>query len=152
MLIQSIYGNPVSITPNDNPFLRVPMLIIIYFLVAEVEYAYFKAKPYRDEKLERVTNIIGYKLFLKINLITFPLTQILAYVFMVYFFYLYFFYAFLIEVGVIYFESYLFSIEFGRRFKERLLYKLFLKKTFIANALSFFIGFLAYLPVIFIIF
>ncbi len=89
-----------------------------------------------------------YILFLKINLVTFPLTQILAYFFYMYFILFFWFYVFLIEIGVVIIESYLLKIELKRIVVVELTPKFVIRNTISANLISFLVGFLAYLPVV----
>jgi len=148
---QIVYGNPVVVRPVDilfeNPFFTVPLLIIMFFIGARVEYAYFNSKFFKKHRFESVSRS-HYGLFLRINLVTFPLTQILAYFFYIYFLLFFWFYIFLIEIGVVFIESYLLRIELQKLGDVEVSSKFILKKTFSANIISFLVGFLAYLPAI----
>lgn len=141
--IQNVYGNPVAIPP-ENPFITVPLLIFMYFIGARVEYAYFNSKFFKKHGFENVSNS-NFNLFLKINLVTFPLTQILAYLFYLYFMQFFWFYIFLIEIGVVFIESYLLRIELKRIVDVEISSKILLRSTFFANVLSFLVGFLPFL-------
>jgi hypothetical protein len=141
---QYIYGNPVVVEPRENPFIRIPMLITMFFIGAALEYAYFSSKFSKNCKFDYVSRS-DYKLFLKINLVTFPLTQILAYFFYIYFLQFFWVYILLIEIGVVLIESYLLRFELQRVVDVEISSKFILGRTFIANIISFLVGFLAYL-------
>jgi len=147
--IQNVFGNAVPLDYPENPFVTVPLLILMYFIGARVEYAYFNSKIFKKHRSEYVSRS-HYRLFLKINLVTFPLTQILAYFFYIYFWLFFWFYVLLIEIGVIFIESYLLRIELKRIVDVEIAPKFILRNTFSANMISFFVGFLAYLPFIII--
>ena len=144
---QSVYGNPVVMDLPENPFITVPLLIIMFFIGARIEYAYFNSTFIKKHRLENVSKS-HYKLFLRINLVTFPLTQILAYFFYIYFCLFFWFYVFLIEIGVVFIESYLLRIELKRVVDVEISPKFILRRTLSANVISFLVGFLAYLPLI----
>ena len=152
---QNVYGNPVPISGVPifkNPFFTVPLLIIMFFIGARVEYAYFNSTFFKKHRLENVSRShysLHYSLFLRINLVTFPLTQILAYFFYIYFMQFFWFYIFLIEIGVVFIESYLLRIELKRVVDVEISPKFILTRTLSANIISFLVGFLAYLPLIF---
>ncbi len=149
---QKVYGNPVVVRSVDilfeNPFFTVPLLIIMFFIGAWVEYAYFNSKFFKKHRFEDNSRS-RYRLFLRINLVTFPLTQILAYFFYIYFLLFFLFYIFLIEIGVVFIESYLLRIELQKVVDVDLSSKCILRMTFSANLISFLVGFLAYLPIYF---
>ena len=145
--IQNVYGNPVVLDLPENPFITVPLLILMYFIGARVEYAYFNSKFFKKHRSEYVSRS-HYRLFLRINLVTFPLTQILAYFFYIYFWLFFWFYIILIEIGVVFVESYILRIELQKVVDVDISSKLILRRTFSANIISFFVGFLAYLPLI----
>ena len=148
--IQLVYGNPVAAPPLDllrNPFIAIPLLILMFYIGARVEYAYFNLNFFKKHDLKYISQN-DYKLFLKINLVTFPLTQILAYFFYVYFEQFFWFYVILIEIGVVFIESYLLRIELKRVADIERLSKFILRSAIYANIISFLLGFLIYLPVI----
>ena len=78
---QNVYGNPIVVEPIERPFIRVPLLIIMFFIGARVECAFFNSKFFKKHRFEDVSKN-QYRLFLRVNLVTFPLTQILVYFFM----------------------------------------------------------------------
>lgn len=125
----------------------------MFFVGAKVEYAYFNAKFLKMHRLNKQTKVYNdnsyYGLFLKVNLVTYPLTQVLAYFFYIYFLVFFFFYIVLIEVGVVFIESYLLRYELQRLVQVEIAPKFILKKTCYANIASFFVGLLAFMPFIF---
>jgi hypothetical protein len=141
---QIVYGNAVVVEPSENPFIRIPMLIIMFFIGTALEYAYFSSKFSKKRKFDYVSRS-DYKLFLKINLVTFPLTQVLAYFFYVYFLQFFWLYVLLIEIGVVFIESYLLRFELQRVVDVEISSKFILGRTFIANIISFLVGLLAFL-------
>jgi hypothetical protein len=146
-LAQNVYGNPVALDLPENPFITVPLLILMYIVGARVEYAYFNSTLSKNRGIKYGSRT-RYRLFLRINLVTFPLTQILAYFFYIYFWLFFWFYVILIEIGVVFIESYLLRIELHKVIDVDISSKLMLRRTFSANIISFFVGFLAYLPLI----
>ena len=147
---QNVYGNPVALEPLDIikiPFITIPLLILMFYIGSRVEYAYFNVKFFKKHNLEYISQN-HYKIFLKINVVTFPLTQILAYFFYVYFEQFFWFYVILIEIGVVFIESYLLRIELRRVVDVEILSKFILRNTISANIISFLLGFLVFLPLI----
>jgi uncharacterized membrane protein len=147
---QNVYGNIglEVMGPIESPFIRVPLLIIMFFIGAWVEYAYFNSKFFKKHRFKDSSRS-RYRLFLRINLVTFPLTQIIAYFFYIYFLLFFLFYVFLTEIGVVFIESYLLRIELQKGVDVELSSKYILRMTFSANLISFLVGFLAYLPIYF---
>ena len=147
---RSVYGNPVVTPPLEltkNPFITVPLLILMFFLGARVEHAYFNSKILKKNSFKYVPKS-QYRTFLKINIVTFPLTQILAYFFSIYFVQFFWVYILLIEIGVVFIESYLLKFELTRVVEAEIPSKSILTRTFFANVFSFLVGFLVYLPLI----
>ena len=150
IITRSVYGNPVAVSPLEltkNPFITVPLLILMFFLGARVEHAYFNSKILKKNSFKYVPKS-QYRTFLKINIVTFPLTQILAYFFFIYFVQFFWLYILLIEIGVVFIESYLLKIELTRVVEAEIPSKSILTRTFFANVFSFLVGFLVYLPLI----
>ena len=150
IITRSVYGNPVVAPPLEltkNPFITVPLLILMFFLGARVEHAYFNSKILKKNSFKYVPKS-QYRTFLKINIVTFPLTQILAYFFSIYFVQFFWVYILLIEIGVVFIESYLLKFELTRVVEAEIPSKSILTRTFFANVFSFLVGFLVYLPLI----
>ena len=145
--IQVVYGNPVPLDFSENPFITIPLLVLMFFVGSRVESAYFNSKFFNNHGYS-YTSESPYKLFLRINLVTFPLTQILAYFFYIYFLLFFWFYVVLIEIGVVFIESYLVRIELKRVVQVDIPSKFIFRRTLLANIVSFLVGLLAYLPLI----
>lgn len=140
------YGNPIippTIKSGEIALIRILILIGMFFLGAKIEFAYFKSKILKRKVYQFNTN---YRLFLKINLVTFPLTQIFAYFFYVYFFQFFWYYVFLIEIGVVFTESFLLRIEFQKLWKEATTSKFIFRTTIFANLYSFLLGLIPFIP------
>lgn len=136
----SVFGNPIVVEPTEDPVVRVIMLIIMFFIGVMVEYAYFNSKFFKKNRIEHVPK----KRFLQINLVTFPLTQIYAYVVYLYFSQFFWFYVFLIEIGVIFIEWYLLKSRLQRVVDVEISSKLIFSRTLVANIFSFLIGLIAF--------
>lgn len=145
--IQLVYGNPVPLEFSENPFITIPLLVLMFFVGSRVESAYFNSKFFKKHGYSNALES-PYKLFLKINLVTFPLTQILAYFFYIYILPFFWFYVVLIEIGVVFVESHLVRIELKRVVQVDIASKFIFRRTFLANVVSFLVGLLAYLPLI----
>jgi hypothetical protein len=116
------------------------------FLVGtSVEYALFNSKLFKVIKYKFIKRSY-YGLVLKINLVTFPLTQMVAYVFYLFFFLYFWWYMLFIEIVVITIEYYLYKIAFLTMEEIKILSKLILRTTIVANIISFLIGLPAFLP------
>jgi hypothetical protein len=145
---QSVKGNPVPmIPPMRNPIISILLLTNMFFFGVGVEFAYFNStlikRHRRDYDSKR-----HYRTFLKINLVTFPLTQILAYFFYIYFAQFFWFYIILVEIGVIIIESYLLRIELPKLVDVEISPKVLVGKSFAANLMSFLVGLVAFLPLL----
>jgi hypothetical protein len=138
---QIVFGNGVPMNYSENPFFTVPLLIIMFFLGSWLEYIYFDLILFREFRFSQ------YRFFLRINLVTFPLTQILAYFFYIYFVQFFWIYVLFIEIGVVFTESYLLRIVLKRVVDAEISSKILLINTFSANIISFLVGLLAYLPI-----
>ena len=145
--IVDVYANPVYLpNPTIDPYGIVILIFIMFIMAVGIEYLVFTQKSYelapRDKRLLFT--------FLKINLITFPLTQILAFVVMLYAFLYYWIYILVIEILVIIAEWRLITLEFDKKYDRLLASRPALKLLIKANIISFFLGFLPYLLTIFI--
>ena len=144
---QNVCGNPVVGVPivlMKNPFFAVPILILMFFGGAGLEYAFFYLVILKKKSFEYASKH-QYRTFLKINLVTFPLTQILAYFFYVYFVQFFWLYVLLIEIGVVFIEWFLLKIELKRILDVEITSKFILIMSFLANAQSFLVGLLVFL-------
>ena len=140
--IVEVYANGVP-EPNliRGPYETVLMIFILFIIAVGFEFLVFTKKSYdlapRNSKLLLT--------FLKINLITFPLTQILAYTVFIYARNYYWIYILGIELCVILAEWRLILIEFNRKYDRKLYPTQVLKLSILANFISLLLGFVPYL-------
>ena len=137
-----VYANGVPYPQLiTGPYETIVLIFIVFIIAVGFEFLVFTHKNYdiapRDMKL------LGT--FFKINFITFPLTQILAYIVILYAIDYYWFYIFGIEILVVLAEWRLILIEFDKKYNRILESRTTLKIVIIANIISFFLGFVPYL-------
>lgn len=140
--------------PIEDPLRRSILILFIFIIGTSVEYGVYRLmfKINKEEKRSLLKSCY------KVNFITFPITQILAYIIDVYVDFLFWIYIIFVEFLVISMEWVLLKVEFENRVKssefngnqERFLSKNVLKGSIIANSSSFFIGLIAFLPPIFL--
>ena len=140
--IQNVHGNPVAAPITENPFFRVIILISMFFIGTGVEYAYFNHKIYGFEYDSKSL----FRLIIRINLVTYPLTQILSYFFYIYFSLFFWVYVLLIEIGVVFIESQLLVKSQNSVFVGISSFVI-TRDTFIANFFSFLVGLIGFLPI-----
>ena len=148
--IIKVRANPVVSYPIENPVIRSIFLIFIFSIGTFVEYIVYRFR-FRITKYEKYPLM---KSCYKVNLITFPITQIIAYIIYVYLEFYFWIYVIVIEIFVIGIEWRLFKMEFENRIKsfefdgdhERFLSQKILICSIIANSSSFFVGLLAFTP------
>ncbi len=136
--------------PVENPILRSIFIFFIFFLGTTIEYGVFILN-FKIEKFERR---ILLKSCYKVNFITFPITQILAYIIYVYAELYFWIYIIIIELLVINIEWGLLKIKFENLIKsleifsnpQRFVSKKILIGSIEANFLSFLVGLLAFVP------
>jgi len=145
--IVDVYANPVAWpSPIIDPYGIVIFIFIMFIMAVGIEYLVFTQKSYDLAPRNRRLLIT----FLKINLITFPLTQILAFVVMLFAFNYYWIYILGIEILVILAEWRLIMIEFDKKYDRILNSRPALKRLTKANVISFFLGFGPYLLTVFL--
>lgn len=140
-LAVDVYANGVPTPdPRRGPYEAVFLISILFTIAVVIEYYTFTYK-----KLDLISRKRDYFYsFLKINLITFPLTQILAYIIFIYLRSYYWYYIFAIEILVILAEWRLILIEFKNKHQHALDSRKVLKISILANTISFLLGFLPY--------
>ena len=155
LLINGVYANGIAIYyPVENPIWRSIIIFFVFFLGTSIEYGIL-IKNFKIEKSERRLLL---KSCYKINFITFPITQIFAYIIYVYALGYFWIYIILIEILVINIEWGLYKIEFKNHVKsteiltnpQRFLSKKILIGSIEANCLSFLVGLISYFPTILI--
>ena len=138
-------------TPNPirGPYETIILIFIMFIIAVGIEFLVFTQKNY--DIAPRDMKVLGT--FFKINFITFPLTQILAYIVNLFANSYYWYYILGIEILVILAEWRLILIEFDKKYDRILDSRKTLKILIIANVISFFLGFVPYLIILpFIIF
>jgi len=143
--IVNVYANGVPTPdPRKGPYETIFLIFIMFIITVGVEYLVF---TYRILDLApRDINLLYT--FLKINFITFPLTQILAYIVYIYLISYYWIYFLGIEILVVLAEWRLILIEFEKKnFFLNIITTL--KMIIIVNTISFLLGFVPYLVIYF---
>ena len=152
LLINGVYANGMPIWyPVENPIMRSILIFFVFFFGTSIEYGVLKL----NFKIEQSERRILLKSCFKINFITFPIAQILAYIIYVYALGYFWLYVILIEVLVINIEWGLYKIEFKHRVKsseiltdpQRFVSKKILICSIVANCLSFLVGLISYFPI-----
>jgi len=141
-------ANPVVMTPAEDPIYMLLILILIFFIGVTIEY--FVIHRFLLNVL--VSKRALSKSILKVNIVTFPLTQVFAYFIALYFGFLFWLYVIFIEIIVILIEWGLYQMEF-KTFNSQnlpLSEKIFLCSA-IANICSFIFGLFIFIPQFFFI-
>lgn len=133
------YADPIVPYPSEDPIIRTIILTNMFFIGTTIEYAIFKRGV-----VKRPSNKKLFSTCVKVNLVTFPLTQILAYIINIYLSSYFWFYVLGIEILVIIIEWLLFRIEFNKILMESINSKHILQYTTMANFSSFLLGLLAF--------
>lgn len=128
MIIEG-FANPIALIlyPSEDPIKRTIILTIVFVIGTFIEYIILK----------KGINEILFFSCIKINLVTFPLTQILAYIISIYLWAYFWFYVLGIEILVIIIEWLLLRIELS---KALVLSRNILHYTAMANLISFLLG------------
>jgi len=151
LVINGVYADATAFWyPIENPIWRTLYIFIIFILSTTSEYGVLLL----NFKIKEFERRILLKSCYKVNFITFPITQILAYIIYIYVEFYFWIYIILIELLVINVEWGLFKIEFDNLIKsfdifsdlQRFLSLKILIGSIIANSLSFLIGLLAFIP------
>ncbi|MFW9973635.1 MAG: hypothetical protein ACFFDF_25875 [Candidatus Odinarchaeota archaeon] len=149
-LINGVYANGIPIWyPIEDAIIRSILIFFIFFLGTSIEYGVLVL----NFKIEKYEWRFLLKSCYKINFITFPITQIFAYIIYVYALGYFWIYVILIEVLVINIEWGLYKIDFKNRIKsfeiysniERFLSKKILIGSIEANCLSFLVGLISFI-------
>ena len=140
--IIQVYANSIVPVPIEDPGLRIGILILLFVFGIFIEYGLLNLK-------DETNQLIKQDLFipvLKANLVTFPLTQILAYVVYIYFISFFWLYILAIEIAVILIEWSLLKIQLKKKF-DHIASKTILLNMVKVNFISFLVGLIAFLPV-----
>ncbi|MHA1913181.1 MAG: hypothetical protein ACW986_02790 [Promethearchaeota archaeon] len=141
--VKAVFANPVVISSRSSeyPILRIIFLTFMFITGTFLEFWLLKLD--NDEIQFRKKELL--KPLFKINLVTFPLTQILAYIVYIYALSLFWFYVIGIEFAVILLEWFLFRVELRKRNNLIPSKTIFLKITKV-NFVSFLVGLIAFIP------
>ena len=141
-----IRANPV-VAPIvlENPFISIISLTVFFLIGTSVEYVFFKNYVNKFSTNIKERNKMLSHSIIKINLITYPIAQILAY--MIYLLFIEYFLIFILflELGIIIIEWRLLKLELDRIFDLMLPSTQVLSRFAIANLFSFLIGLLGFL-------
>jgi hypothetical protein len=127
--------------PIEHPVLRVIILTNIFIIGTFLEYWLFRLKinEIQIRKKELLRPVF------KVNLVTFPLTQILAYIVYIYALPLFWVYIIGIEFAVIMAEWLLFNAELRKKYNP-IPSKEILLSMIKVNIVSFLVGLIAFIP------
>lgn len=142
-----VRANPIYLKPVESPFIRITFLTIFFFIGTSVEYIFYKIylNKFSANTKERNKNLS--RSIIKINLITYPITQILAYIIYLFAKEYFLIYIFFLELGVIIVEWRLLKLELDRIIDDWiLLSNQVLLMSAIANIFSFLIGLVGFIP------
>ena len=148
IFIRFVKANPTAIMypVPENPVLRLIIVSIFFVIGAIVEYFYFKNR-FSKISLTFANKNLFTNIF-KVNLVTYPLTQIFAYIILIFLNPFFWPLILLLEVLVVLIEWQLLKLEFSRTFKDRIPSKTILKDAFLANLYSFLIGLIGFIGII----
>ena len=148
IFIRFVKANPTAIMypVPENPIVRLIYISILFFLGSIVEYFYYKRNFSEIHLIIINKKIALLGTIFKINLVTYPLTQILAYIIFILFISFFWPSVLFIEVLVILIEWKLLKSEFNRIFGVTLTSKDILKDAIFANFYSFLIGLIGFVP------
>lgn len=146
--IPSVKANPVAVPLipwSHDPFFCMFYITILFLIGTLIEYFYFKNSILKKKSSQASKNKVLLVTIFKINLVTYPLTQILAYIFYIFVSLLFWGFIFFIEILVVMIEWQLLKIEFNRIYKGNFASKNILKDTCLANLRSFLIGLIGFI-------
>jgi len=144
MIMPNVLADPVVVigAPHENLFLRLFLLTIFFLFATFVEFLFFKKVMFNKRSLLQG----DFKIFLRINVITYPLTQILVYIVYLYLSLFFWINVLLIEIVVVIIEWRLLKIEISKNTENPISSRFILMGSISANFISFLIGLIAYLP------
>ena len=141
----NVLGNPVVMNPIENPVIKSIFMVILFVLGTSLEYLLLK----QTEIIARAESNGLIRSFLKVNLVTFPLTQILAYIVYIYLILFFWVYILIIEIFVVFVEWALLKTELNKTHSINVESKKFLFQVGLANCGSFLLGLLLFIPTAF---
>lgn len=134
-LIIEGYANAVVVYPIKNPILMTMLLFFFFFLGTSIEYGVFRLIQNEKEKRSYFFTPV-----FKVNVVTFPFTQILAYIIYIYVLLYFWIYIIGIEILVVLIEWALLRIIIKRRFGVSISSQKILIFLIIGNLFSFLLG------------
>jgi hypothetical protein len=149
--IPSVKANPVAVPLIPwiyNPFFCIFYITVLFLIGTLVEYFYFKSSISKKNSSPASKNKTLLFTIFKINLVTYPLTQVLAYIFYIFVSFLFWVFIFFIEILVVMIEWQLLKIEFNRIYEGNFVSKNLLKDTSLANLYSFLIGLIGFISLL----
>ena len=136
-----VCGNPIALERVEDPYLRVFGLTIMFIIGTYIEYMLLKLN---DGEIRLRRNEL-LKPVIKVNLVTYPLTQILAYIVYIYISSFFWIYILIIEIAVILIEWQLLRIILYKK-NDQIPSKKILIQMIKTNFVSFLVGLIAFLP------
>jgi hypothetical protein len=149
--IPSVKANPVAVPLIPwiyNPYFCIFYITILFLIGTLVEYLYFRSVIAKKNSSQASKNKVLLFTIFKINLVTYPLTQVLAYIFYIVISWLFWVFIFFIEILVVMIEWQLLKIEFERIYEGNVVLKNLLKDTSLANLNSFLIGLIGFISLL----
>lgn len=138
----NVLGNPIVFDPIENPILKSFFMVILFLLGTSLEFLLLR----RIEFLAGREPISLFQSFFKVNLVTFPLTQILAYIVYIYLILFFWLYVLIIEIFVVLIEWILLKTELNKSYNIRIKSIKFLAQVGLVNCGSFLLGLLLFIP------
>jgi len=145
-----VRANPIPIFPEENPYIRITLLTIFFLIGTSVEYGFFKLYFNKFSANTKERNKLLSRSIILINLITYPITQILAYIIFRFIWNIFSYVFFLIficfiEIGVVIIEWRFLNWRLDKSSNWILSSKEVLTATALANLPSFLIGMVAFI-------
>lgn len=138
----NVLGNPIAPDPVENPIAKSFFMVILFLLGTSLEFLLLR----RIESIAEKDPNSLFRSFLKVNLVTFPLAQILAYIVYIYLILFFWFYVLIIEIFVVLIEWILLRTELNKSYNIRINTVKFLAQVGLANCGSFLLGLLLFIP------
>lgn len=140
-----VYGNGIAVVSSEYPPYRIIALTIMFIIGTFIEYRLFNLN---DGEIQLRRKDFS-KPILKVNLVTYPFTQILAYIAYIYIFTFFWLCVLIIEIAVILIEWQLLRIELYKK-NDQIPSRKILNQIIKMNFVSFLIGLIAFIPVSFV--
>jgi hypothetical protein len=141
---EKVFGNGLVIPYYfaEDPISRIITLTIMFIIGTYIELSLVNLKS--EEIKLRKKDLL--KPVFKVNLVTYPLTQILVYIFFIYITQFFWLFVLLIEISVILIEWQLLKFQLHRK-DDKIPSKEILNNMILANVISFLVGLIGFIPV-----